>query len=91
MLTRSGVRTRKHAHADPGGQLLRRNDTGTLSLTPAGAGLLHATTRCPPFAARDFNGRRANTSGRIFSADTPVSSAINMTQRAGTRSHFATA
>jgi len=35
MLTRSGMRTRRHAHADPGGQLLRRNDYGD-ALTDAG-------------------------------------------------------
>lgn len=31
LLTRSGMRTGEHAHADPGGQLLRLNCTGTLN------------------------------------------------------------
>ena len=78
MLAGSGADTPEHVRADHGGQLLNATVRGRW-LTPAGAGLLHAAARWP-FPTRDFRGRRANTSGRIFSAGTPVSSTSNMTQ-----------
>ncbi len=77
MLTGSGADTPKHVRADTGGQLLRRNGYGN-SHRP-GPDLLHAAARWP-FPTRIFKGRRANTSGLIFSAGTPVSSTSNITQ-----------